>query len=101
MREIACPLGLALSPGGLAAIGVSPLMYAQPGLSAERIQRSLSSNRMGDVQQLPQVWRGGAGAFIACTFTPRLAEGWRTGWPALELVTTVCMAEEGDNRRRL
>src|SRR5262249_37295852 len=79
MREIACPIGLALSPGGLAAIGVSPLMYAQPGLSAERKRRSLSSNRMGDVQQQPQVWRGGAGAFIARTFTPCLAKGWRTG----------------------
>src|SRR6516162_2470470 len=45
MREIACPLGLALSPGGLAAIGDPPLVYHNTqGLGAQRKQRSLSSN---------------------------------------------------------
>src|SRR5262249_4506506 len=47
IRESSWPLGLVLSPGGLVAIGVSPLEYTQiTGLAAERKQRSLSSRRM-------------------------------------------------------
>jgi len=72
-------------------------MYAQPGLSAERKQRSLSSNRVGDVQQLPQVWRGGSGSIyrVHLHSTPcrRLADRSKKGRPEASRATGLAQTD--------